>query len=453
MIASFAWGSLSYYFALDISLYYPLTIWMVPVFFFGLYYGPFLAVLLGTISFCSFTLGVLFTVILRWKVWPVVGIMDIVVLLAVTGIVAFLSFVVGFTASKLSTKLRTFRITEKVGKTIFWFVKFAGKLQNQLRKALLLTYAHVRITPLNLFVVSCVLASIVFAISYSFYRNTESSVAHGLLLVVSVPVLISFYLVFAHLLREKFDLSWKITFWATMISLATSYSFACLSFTPETNQRLQGFTVPTIERVLQKDKVEEASFFRLQGPLWIDFDRNVVPELPIVSETIRKLDVKCQVWIAGDTGGGNEIVVRQIGYRLARIGCKVHLLDLRRGEYHADSVVSFFEGRKSYLLVNNAGLDMELSNELLESLSPEVKVVMVSDDIEDKLGPLFYPGEFGMIKYLYFQAPRVHTTNTAKAMIAKFAEISGTSESGMRVTLFSLSAFIPLMAYRSKNSF
>lgn len=429
MILFFVSGLLGYW-------YFPFTfqplfviLWMLSVFAFGLYCcKPLLTVLLGTGSFWSFVLGVRVSFQLLWGIRPDVDIKLIGFLLLVTAITAFSSFGVGFAFFRFSGKLPRLRSLKKAKKIVFLFPLFRKNLKRRARKTLLQAYLTRRTSTFYLLVGNFVLISVILLVCYMLYRGSESNVIRALLLLVSIPVVISFYLAFKYLSREELSLFWKITFWTTVISLTTSYYFACLSYSPESSFHFKELTALTIERVLQKSKIREPSFFRHQDPLWIDFEKNIVPELPITNEAIDKLDMRSQIWIIGDTGGGKELILRQIGYNLAKMGHKVYLLDLQKEEYGIERVISFFEGEKIYLLVNNAQLDLEFSNKILEKITPKAKVIMVSTNIEQELGTYMYPTKLGLIRDLSSQALQVQTAKVADAMIVRFAEIHNMEE-------------------------
>ena len=117
--------------------------------------------------------------------------------------------------------------------------------------------------------------------------------------------------------------------------------------------------LPTIEDVLRKGEIEKEDFFRKE-PMWIDFEKGCIVERKEVDEIIEKLENNDKIHLVlGEPASGKSVILKNIGFKLAKQGKKVYFIDLKR---HSDEEVK----------------------ELFERI-PELNAVSIIDDAHLKL--------------------------------------------------------------------
>lgn len=96
--------------------------------------------------------------------------------------------------------------------------------------------------------------------------------------------------------------------------------------------------IPKIEDVLRKD-VEEEKFFR-KKPFWIDFEKGCIVERKVINEIIKKLKEDRIHLVLGEPASGKSVILKNIGFKLAKEGKKVHFIELK--EHSSDEIKKYF---------------------------------------------------------------------------------------------------------------
>ena len=86
----------------------------------------------------------------------------------------------------------------------------------------------------------------------------------------------------------------------------------------------------TIEEMLYKGEMKEGQFFRRE-PAWIDFEQGFILNRSEVDEIIEDLKYNKLQMIIGDPAPGKSIILKSVGYKLAR-SKKVYFIDLKKND-------------------------------------------------------------------------------------------------------------------------
>jgi len=173
-----------------------------------------------------------------------------------------------------------------------------------------------------------------------------------------------------------------------------------------------------IEALLEKDSCKEPEFFRNAGPNWIDFEKGFVYERPEVNEIIEELKNKDIVVIKGRPASGKSVILRNVGYKLAKEGASVYYIELKKFlDSFASEVSKMIQG---YLIVDDAHRNIDFVEHLILN-KQEVKVLIASGNIDLELikGPTC---ENKLAEYLE-KALVIEAKDSAEAVVHNFERI------------------------------
>jgi len=176
-------------------------------------------------------------------------------------------------------------------------------------------------------------------------------------------------------------------------------------------------SLPKIEVVLEKDARKSPEFFRTAGPIWIDFQEGSVYERPEVNHIIEELKGKDIVVIKGNPASGKSVILRNIGYKLAKEDIDTYFIGLKTSpDWKASEITKI---RHGYIVIDDAHLDVKFVEALLLN-RPNAKVIIASRniDLEKVFGPT---SEYKFAECLK-NAIEVKACNTADEIIQKFEE-------------------------------
>jgi hypothetical protein len=123
--------------------------------------------------------------------------------------------------------------------------------------------------------------------------------------------------------------------------------------------------IPNIKSVLEKEKISEGEFFRIE-PKWIDFEEGFVVERKEVDEIIRKLETDNIQLVVGEPASGKSVILKNIGFKLAKKGHSVYIIELKN--WQQDSIESYFKGackiddERTLIIVDDAHLQLSNSS-------------------------------------------------------------------------------------------
>ncbi len=134
--------------------------------------------------------------------------------------------------------------------------------------------------------------------------------------------------------------------------------------------------IPTIEETLKKGRKLEGDFFK-EEPRWIDFEGGFIVERNEVNEIIKKMKNEKTQLILGAPASGKSIILKNVGYKLARDNKSVYILELK--QHSKDEIKLFFENipriinENSIIIVDDAHLNFDDCEKLIEDFENEGK--------------------------------------------------------------------------------
>jgi hypothetical protein len=151
--------------------------------------------------------------------------------------------------------------------------------------------------------------------------------------------------------------------------------------------------VLTIEDLLwEGDRTKDnAMFFRSSGPQWIDFEEGFVHIREEVNEIITRYESERILLIKGKPASGKSVVLRSVGYQLAKEGKKVFVVELnvrtpgiQNVKNFVDRVLKFCDSTL-YLFIDDAHLDTAFANDVLREIK-NLNILISTRDVEEQLG-------------------------------------------------------------------
>lgn len=150
---------------------------------------------------------------------------------------------------------------------------------------------------------------------------------------------------------------------------------------------LPRINLPKIEDVLRK-AVKEPDFFRKE-PYWVDFEKGYLVERKEVGEIIKKLERNPRQLVVGESASGKSVIVKNVGYKLRKGGCRVFILELKWDEIDINEILKIVDQKKTLLVIDDSHLDFLQCNRLLRRFaSSKIKILVSTQEvIERKSGP------------------------------------------------------------------
>ncbi len=172
--------------------------------------------------------------------------------------------------------------------------------------------------------------------------------------------------------------------------------------------------IPKIENVLGKEKYTEPQFFRSYGIQWIDFEKGYVRHRKEVGEIIKRFEKEDIVAIKGKPASGKSIVLRSVGYELAKKRKEVYVIELKGAKPMIEEVMKL---RDCYLLIDDVHLDPSYVDNLIRNLS-NVKILLSSREMDYRFGPTTKPQ---LLEY-FENAIEIEAVDVADGIIEIFEE-------------------------------
>ena len=162
------------------------------------------------------------------------------------------------------------------------------------------------------------------------------------------------------------------------------YRHTKIEFASETQEeKNKNITISKIETVLGEKEYNVPNFFRSYGPQWIDFEKGFVANRDEVDDIIDKFKHKDLIVIKGDPASGKSVILRNIGFKLAKEGKDVYVIELKKTPPEIKEVLKLHQG---YLFIDDAHLNLECADYIIQSLS-NVKILISTRDITGLFGP------------------------------------------------------------------
>ncbi len=177
----------------------------------------------------------------------------------------------------------------------------------------------------------------------------------------------------------------------------------------------------------------EPELFRPTGPMWIDFkgitkrkdsekktEKKIVyvAEREEVGEIIDKVKNSNEdiIIIKGKPASGKSVVLRSIGYHLINDGFTVYYIQLKF--FQSVEVLEFNKIRHGIVIVDDAHLNIELTEKLIRNKSKEIKLIIGTRDIKN-----YKPDSEAHFPELLKSAITIQAVDAAEKIIDKFNEI------------------------------
>ena len=194
------------------------------------------------------------------------------------------------------------------------------------------------------------------------------------ILAESISVVIRGFSSFWNLFLRLLSSRW---FWGAIGAMGFVVPI-CLHFKEE-KEKLKEVEPLKIDKLLCKDKIKSPKLFRVSGPLWTDFKKGYVFERKEVNEIINKLNKEGLIILTGEPASGKSIILRNIGYKLARRRKRVYYVDLKSNKPKADTLNKI---KKGYILIDDAHLDLKFTDRVIDLYTKNLKIVMATRPIK-----------------------------------------------------------------------
>ncbi|MBI5778304.1 MAG: hypothetical protein HZA49_02485 [Planctomycetes bacterium] len=136
-------------------------------------------------------------------------------------------------------------------------------------------------------------------------------------------------------------------------------------------ENLISFSELRIENILDKDGEKKAKFFRSAGPKWIDFEQGFVAKrAEEVDKILQQLESKRIVFIKGQPACGKSVVLKWVGYELAKAGKNVSLIELRmKTEVIPPSELKkLYNNEPAYFLIDDAHFNLSYVSDIIRTI-------------------------------------------------------------------------------------
>lgn len=196
------------------------------------------------------------------------------------------------------------------------------------------------------------------------------------ILAESISVVIRGFSSFWNLFLRLLSSRW---FWGAIGAMGFVVPI-CLHFKEE-KEKLKEVEPLKIDKLLCKDKIKSPKLFRVSGPLWTDFKKGYVFERKEVNEIINKLNKEDLIILTGEPASGKSVILRNIGYKLARRRKRVYYVDLKSNE---PEVKILNKIKKGYILIDDAHLDLKFTDRVIDLYTKNLKIIIAMRSINQE---------------------------------------------------------------------
>ncbi|MFQ6120212.1 MAG: hypothetical protein ACE5KE_10045, partial [Methanosarcinales archaeon] len=139
---------------------------------------------------------------------------------------------------------------------------------------------------------------------------------------------------------------------------------------------IQYYLKKDVEKCLKerdKDEKKGPHFFRWEGPLWIDFEKGYISEREEVNTIIKDLDKK-QVFLTGIPASGKSVILRNIGYELAKKGKNVFIIPFKEVSEvkNKPKIVSLLKEINAYLFLDDIHLNKKEADYFYRNINKKI---------------------------------------------------------------------------------
>ena len=186
--------------------------------------------------------------------------------------------------------------------------------------------------------------------------------------------------------------------------------------------------IPKIQSVLEKEEIVEGEFFRRE-PKWIDFEEDFVVEREEVDKIIKKLESKNVQLVLGEPASGKSVILKNIGFKLAKKGHSVYLIELKN--WSADRLESYFkeaqkiDDERTLIIVDDAHLQLSKCEGLVRDFRYKklrTKLIIGSRDVKEVKKSLSEDYDFSTQESLFKNLVRteIRAIDAAEEIISLF---------------------------------
>ncbi|HWP31374.1 MAG TPA: TIR and AAA domain-containing protein [Fimbriimonadales bacterium] len=139
----------------------------------------------------------------------------------------------------------------------------------------------------------------------------------------------------------------------------------------------------TVSSILdfQKRVYQTPEFYRLIGPMAVDFEAGYVVMREEVGKILDLLKTERRVGLTGDPASGKSVLLHSIGYQLIEEKAEVYFIRLKEPERPKFSAIQQLP-EEAILLVDDAHLDREFAEKLLGTPPLKCKILLASRPLE-----------------------------------------------------------------------
>ena len=175
--------------------------------------------------------------------------------------------------------------------------------------------------------------------------------------------------------------------------------------------------LPTIGTILHEEG-KKADFFRYPEPFWIDFEKGYVVERAEVNDFITKIEDNSFHLVVGEPASGKSVVVKNIGFELAKNGYRVYIIELKK--YPADRLELYFKealeinDERTLIIVDDAHLQLSKCETLVRDFRNNklrTKLIIATREVKG----IKESSEFG-----YLPQTKISAIDATKKMITTF---------------------------------
>jgi len=165
---------------------------------------------------------------------------------------------------------------------------------------------------------------------------------------------------------------------------------------------------------LGKKKYENPEFFRPYGVQWIDFKNRCIARRKEIDEIIKEFDKKDVVAMKGNPASGKSVILRNIGYELAKQGRKVYVVELKKEIPEKGEIMKL---KNCYLLIDDVHIKPTFTDGIVRDLS-DTKILISSREFDYRFGPTTAP----QILEYFEDAIEIDAGSVADEIIEIFSE-------------------------------
>jgi hypothetical protein len=137
--------------------------------------------------------------------------------------------------------------------------------------------------------------------------------------------------------------------------------------------KLRTLGLNPIEAYLKKDEIKNPSFFRAEGPLWVDFEKGYVIERKEVTQILKGLEEN-SVLICGIPASGKSAILGMVGYKLVEMGKKVYAFSFKKPAFTEkfDEIVALLKKMNAYLILDDIHLDYRVAEYFYDTVKSRI---------------------------------------------------------------------------------